>query len=109
MSAAVKSLYKPMKQKAVFLTALALCVCFGVMAARAENFIITHAEHECTGSDCLICLQIELASAFMRLARQILTRAAVLCAAAAALFFISRAALYTAPPTGVALHVRLNR
>jgi hypothetical protein len=99
-----------MKQKSVFLTAFALCVCFGTMAARAENFIITHAEHECTGSDCPVCLQLEMAAAFVRLVRQILTRAsALLCAAALPLFVLSRTALYTAAPTGVVLRVRLNR
>jgi hypothetical protein len=98
-----------MRRGIIFLTAFALCVCFGAMAARAEIFVISHAEHECTGSDCLVCLQLEMVTAFMRLTWQILTRAAVLCAAALSLFVLSLAASHTVYLTGVALRVRLNR
>lgn len=39
---------------------MALCICICVAAAflLSEAFIITHADHDCTGEHCPICAQI---------------------------------------------------
>jgi hypothetical protein len=36
-------------------------VCLGLSALLAETFIADHLDHDCHGSDCPVCLQIEAA------------------------------------------------
>ncbi|MDR0786121.1 MAG: hypothetical protein LBE74_09640 [Treponema sp.] len=40
---------------------IALTACLALTAVFAENFIVTHLEHECIGESCPICSQIEIA------------------------------------------------
>jgi hypothetical protein len=51
-------------QKRPFLIILMACVAFTAVSVGA--FVFTHLEHEHTGSDCPICLQIEIAQNLLK-------------------------------------------
>jgi hypothetical protein len=38
-----------------------LTACLALAAISAETFVFTHIDHDCTGEDCPVCLQIEIA------------------------------------------------
>jgi hypothetical protein len=41
-----------------------LCLCFIVATLSAAGFILTHADHDCVGEGCPVCLQIQWARSF---------------------------------------------
>lgn len=91
--------------------ALLLALCVMAVLLLSAFFVITHASHVCTGSDCKVCHELENCLAT---ARQVSWSAGntlfhtfgalllLLC------LFLPAAVLRRCPDTLVALHVRLN-
>ncbi|MFA9377342.1 MAG: hypothetical protein ACERKZ_11390 [Lachnotalea sp.] len=45
--------------------AVFMCMCVVALISLSYLFIVTHAEHNCTGKDCPICAQIQVAQHFI--------------------------------------------
>ena len=92
------------------LVALSLLLCFVVASLSATIFIITQADHDCTGESCLVCAQIHNAQ---ELLERIGKTAVVISIAAVGIFTAVTAwtKLYffeCSPSTLVSVKVRLN-
>ena len=96
------------KRKAIGIIALAVLLCFAVFSIGSVVFVAQHADHDCTGAHCEVCLQLHRALEGIRL----LARPVALVAAGVLLFLLVagvalRAACFPVP-TPVARRVRLN-
>jgi hypothetical protein len=45
---------------------IVLAVCFVLAALTAEIFVFTHADHDCEGGACPVCLQMEIAQNILK-------------------------------------------
>jgi len=94
---------KLISKRKIILLALALCLVISV--AFAETLIVDSHDHDCTGTNCLICLRIELAKS-LKLA--ITTLFFITCLAFSALIPKIYAGLYDYSLSPVMLKVRFN-
>jgi cbb3-type cytochrome oxidase subunit 3 len=94
---------EPLSNRKIILLALALCLVISVVFA--ETLITGSHDHDCTGTNCLICLRIEMAKN-LRLASIILFFIA--CPVFSALVPKIRTGLNDCPISPVLLKVRFN-
>ncbi|MDR2111314.1 MAG: hypothetical protein LBP32_08415 [Spirochaetaceae bacterium] len=88
------------------ITILACGICFALLPVLSVDFISSRADHDCSGRDCPVCVQIQGARNFLR---QLGSAAVPL--PAFVWFFVPLALMVPVllfPPTSVFLKVRLN-
>jgi hypothetical protein len=91
------------------LPVLVLGICFILPALFSENFIITHAEHDCCGDRCPVCLQIQWARNFSRQFRYApLQNSPSLSVLFFAPHILKPAVFNFVPITSVSLKVKMN-
>jgi hypothetical protein len=49
------------------LSLIVITACLALAAVSADVFVFTHLDHDCTGEDCAVCLQIEIAQNLIEL------------------------------------------
>jgi hypothetical protein len=88
---------------------IVLCVCFIALALSAETFAGAHAEHDCYGEGCPVCLQIQWARDFSRQFRHVFFHFPIPLKITLVGALVLRPALMAyLSPTSVNLKVKMN-
>jgi hypothetical protein len=98
------------RQKAGSGIILIFFVCFIIMSLSSEAFILTHADHDCSGEGCPLCIQIEWTRNFSRQLRYapfqfFFPLGALLFSA----FALKPVLFHVIPISSVSLKVKMNR
>jgi hypothetical protein len=92
-----------------FWISLALCTCVVTASLFSESFIAAHADHDCRGEGCPVCLQIQGAQIFSRQCKYAVTRPGLSPGAAPVTALVLRFAVFhLVPINSVRLKVKMN-
>lgn len=86
-----------------------ICICFIVISFLTTTFIVTHAEHDCTGNDCHTCAQIHIAENLLKqLGMLVAVFAFILAGSFADINIIQMTSSHIYHTTPITLKVRMN-
>jgi hypothetical protein len=89
---------------------LILSICFIALSLFSEGFVITHADHDCHGEGCPLCLQIEWTRNFFQQFRYVPFQSPFIPNSPLFSALVLKTALFRPIPiSSVALKVKMNR